>query len=484
MAAKHIVILSDDELFYQMVGDSLRQFEEPDYELIMAKSLGELPDHIDVVLIDDQIIDKDPTSHLASISYHVAPAPLIYISERLESQGAFTAVRSLASEYLFKNQLTPAGLHNSIKYAVQSTQLKLEIEKQQKRYQSLFYYGVDPAFFLNAQWEIENINDAFIASFGIKRSDIIGLHFKDLLRSGEDFAKLQSGTETGDKNFVDCELKFKRIDRKGVFLGHLKIIALKEYTLENNISHRETTGFHGTLSNISYRERYRKIKESSDRIGMTYRLARTMAHEIRNPLTNITLALNQLEDEMQGNDDAALYVGIIDRCAKRIDTLISQLLRSSELQNLSPTKCDLVDIINDAIDTCKDRAKLMGIEIKKDLELSEKLYNCDNEKLVIALSNLITNAIEAIEVENGMIIVGLYDEDDYSVIYVEDNGAGMDEKQRKSLFDPFYTSKPKGVGLGLTATQTIVSEHGGQIEVDTAINHGTTFTISLPPNEQ
>lgn len=438
----------------------------------------------DIALIDENIIDKNPAEILAKYSFELHPTSIIYLTEALDQPEEYTAVKSLAADYLYKSQLTASGLHNCMKYALESRSLKREIEKQQKRYESLFYNAIDAAFFLTADWKIENVNQAFLNLFGIKSNGVQKIDFESFINDKEDFAQLIADFSEDRTDNIDKEIKFNRKDRKGIFPGHLKISILKEAPIDNEDSQKVIVGYHGTINNISYKKRLRTIKESSDQIAMTYRLARTLAHEIRNPLTNITLSVNQLEDEIPKNEETELYLGIIERSSKRIDTLIGRLLKSSEQKTLKFSLSDIVDITKQAIERTKDRAKLLNVKLVSDFENDSIVYSCDSEKLQLAISNLITNALESFDKDPGQVIIGQYLEDDYICIYVEDTGCGMSESDKKTIFDPFFTRKKNGVGLGLTDTLAIISEHHGQIEVDSEPGLGTTFTILLPQKQK
>lgn len=475
-----VLILTSDSKFAAQIQDLLAAYSLVRYELILKSDMEDSLPASEIVLIDEGILGNKPTNFLAQYIFELAPAKVIYLAKDLSDPDEYSAVKGLTADYLYKDQLTSSGLHNCIKYVLEASRLRSEIERQQKRYESLFYNSVDPAFFLTPNWEIENVNQAFSDLFRIPLHKIQGMKFSNIFRLEEDFEKLKNGFDEAGKNVSDIEAIFQRFDKKGRFPGHLKLSSLREFTSDTEAGKKKIAGFHGTLSNVSDRKRLQKIRESSDQLAMTYRLARTLAHEIRNPLTNITLSLNQLEEEVTPTEDVTMYFEIIERCTKRIDKLIDQLLRSSQRQNLESSDCDLVGVVKDAIESAQDRAKLREISLITDFESDATPYFCDSEKIKLAVSNLITNAIESIESTSGQVIVGTYHEGNYFHIYVEDNGVGMTEEQKESLFDPFFTSKKNGLGLGLTSTQGIILEHKGQIEVESEIGVGSTFTILLP----
>jgi len=478
MKRTKVLILTADFELEGVIHNLLLKYPDK-YTIFHQTEMGGNVDLFDVTLLDENLLDKSPIDYLAEYTDHVFPSTIIYLTDSIEDKEEFSEVRRLVSDYLYKKQLTAAGLHNCIKYALDSRNLKREIDRQQKRYESLFFHSIDAAFFLTEDLKIENINEVFSGLFGVKPDQIAGEPFSSIFNDPIEYEKFLNEFIHTNRDSYECEIKFSRLDHRGIFPGQLKITVLREFiNKEDRV--KEITGYHGSLINISYKKRMRNINESSSRIAMTYRLARTLAHEIRNPLTNITLAVNQLEEEIPKNDETALYIGIIERCTRRIDKLIDQLLKSSAHERLLPSQCDIVEIARKAVDEAKDRAQLLDVSLITDFETEQCPYYCDADKMHIAITNIITNAIESIEKESGQVIVGTYEEDRYLCIYIEDNGSGITPEQQKTLFDPFYTNKKKGVGLGLTNTLSIISDHRGQIEVDSEKDIGSTFTILLP----
>jgi signal transduction histidine kinase len=433
-----------------------------------------------IAILDSDAIESKPVLELGKFIRKLRNAPVIYVTDPLNSAEEIDAVKSIAAEYITKSSLTGQSLRNCIRWVLQYSHLELALEQQNHRYESLFYNAVDPSFFLSPDWTINQVNDAFVSTFGRPRETLQGMAFSNLLNESRDFDEIkQKFTEEG-QDHVNCEVKFSRLDQNSRFLGHLKLTSSSQYAVPGNKGTKSITGYQGSLTNIGYRERLRKIKDRADRVDMTYRLARTLAHEIRNPLTNINLALETIKDTTKVDTEAADLLDLVKRSSHRINSLIDQLLTSSERSKLTINDCDLVSLLKDVIEEAKDRATLVQAELKTDFDATDFNYPCDSQKIKLAISNLVCNAIESIQGDGGIITLGTYKDDEYLVIYVEDNGSGMSEDVKKSLFDPFFTNKENGIGLGLTSAQTIIAEHEGEIEVETAEGHGSTFSISLP----
>ena len=218
---------------------------------------------------------------------------------------------------------------------------------------------------------------------------------------------------------------------------------------------------------------------SLEKFTSTGRIARTLAHEVRNPLTNIRLASEQLDMLAKDVEDSPLYLEIIKRNTTRINDLISQLLSSTKFSELKNSKESVNALLDEALALAEDRLELRHISVKKNYAANICSVLVDKEKIVIAFLNIIVNAIEAMRNNTGILSLTTGVENDKCVVKIADNGAGMDEETLSKLFEPYFTSKEKGTGLGLTNTQNIILSHKGNIEVESTVGKGTTFIITL-----
>ena len=218
---------------------------------------------------------------------------------------------------------------------------------------------------------------------------------------------------------------------------------------------------------------------SIEKFASTGRIARTIAHEIRNPLTNINLAMEQLKSEMAGGADNAILFEMVDRNSSRINQLITDLLNSTKFAELSYSKISINILIDEALELAKDRIVLYNIAVIKQYNTDMCDVAVDKEKLKIAFLNIFVNAIEAMEPGKGILTISTKGENNKCVVEIADNGSGMDKESLSRLFEPYFTSKPKGNGLGLTNTQNIILNHKGTIHAESEKGKGTTFIITL-----
>jgi|SRR5690348_4194472 len=213
---------------------------------------------------------------------------------------------------------------------------------------------------------------------------------------------------------------------------------------------------------------------------VTGRIARVMAHEVRNPLTNINLACEQLRTETE-TKDSEIFFTMIKRNSERINQLVSDLLATTRAElSFSPTSVN--KIINDSLDLALDRIQLNQIHVEKKFDNSICTIPADAEKLKIAFLNLIVNAIEAMD-KNGKLEIVTQGLPGKCLVKISDNGKGMQKSQIDRLFEPYFTTKEKGNGLGLANSHNIIIGHKGSITAESELGVGTSFTITFPVGE-
>ena len=215
-----------------------------------------------------------------------------------------------------------------------------------------------------------------------------------------------------------------------------------------------------------------------EKFAATGRIARTIAHEVRNPLTNITLASEQL---MEGpvHKNESLLLEMINRNASRINQLVLDLLESTRFANLDYRRMHLNELLDQTMEMAKDRIDLKNIRVEKEYCTDNCEVDIDLGKMKLALLNIIVNAIESMENDKGVLRLKTDMKGDKCEITITDNGRGMDAETQAKIFEPYFTGKSNGTGLGLTNSQNIIFYHRGHIYVRSKPGKGTSFIVSL-----
>ena len=219
------------------------------------------------------------------------------------------------------------------------------------------------------------------------------------------------------------------------------------------------------------------------------RLAAAIAHEIRNPLNYINLTLDHLRSSFAPPDPEkrVTFVQLTDQLkteVARINRHITDFLKYSRPSKLELQNVDLRAEAEDALRLVEGRAEECGIKtnIVQDGELPTVL--ADRESLRSVFTNLVINAVEAIDGEGGSVSIKLSNAEPNSVkVEVIDSGCGIDAGDISKVFEPYFSTKDTGTGLGLAIVKKAVDDHGGTISVASRKGSGTTFTIILPAKE-
>lgn len=233
-----------------------------------------------------------------------------------------------------------------------------------------------------------------------------------------------------------------------------------------------------TMRDETEREKLRDEMMRLDRLASLGKLSAGIAHEVRNPLTGITLLLDDLHDRP---DSAPEDRNLIKKAVEEIDRverLINALLNYSSPVRAEFRQCDLSQVISDTALLMRRPAEKSGIRIETACA-DGLVFTFDPEKIKQALLNIVRNALEAMP-SGGLIRIKTYRAANDAVIVIADTGPGISEDDLPLIFEPFFTRKGAGTGLGLSITQRIIDEHHGRIHVESSLDTGTSFTIVLP----
>ncbi len=218
---------------------------------------------------------------------------------------------------------------------------------------------------------------------------------------------------------------------------------------------------------------------SIEKFAATGRISRTIAHEVRNPLTNINLAAEHLKSEMPPSEETGMLFEMITRNSNRINDLISDLLNSTKATPLDFIKVNINDLVDSSLSFAQDRISLKEIKVIKNYTNNPCQVMVDFEKINIAFLNIIVNAVEAMEEKTGVLTLKTDVKKNKCIVSVSDNGKGISTESLSKLFEPFFTTKEKGNGLGLTNTQNIILSHNASVQAESVVGEGTSFIVSF-----
>jgi len=217
----------------------------------------------------------------------------------------------------------------------------------------------------------------------------------------------------------------------------------------------------------------------AERLATVGQLAAGVAHEIRNPLASISGSIELLRQAPQASDDDRALMTIVHREIQRLNVLIGDLLDYANPRPSQLVDFDLAVLIDETLQVARGDAAFAAIELAADV-VGPIPIKADAAKLRQVVWNLVRNAADAAATGGKHVTVMARATDAHVTLSVADDGPGIEPANVARIFDPFFTTKRKGTGLGLATCHAIVAEHGGRIDVDTALGKGTTMVVTLP----
>jgi two-component system nitrogen regulation sensor histidine kinase NtrY len=347
-------------------------------------------------------------------------------------------------------------------------QQNIEIEKR-RQYMEIVLKNVSAGVItLDAKGYIATINKSAEKMLNLKSDEILNKSYKHLLNgkylhlAGEIMETLSSSKDDA----VELPLKLTIVGRPRSFMVHIN--ALKD----DKSRHMGMVMVFDDLTEL----------EKAQRMIAWREVARRIAHEVKNPLTPITLSAQRLKRKYSDQHNDPVFEEctrmIIDH-VELIRNLVNEFSAFAKFPTANPKPCKLPAIIEETTALYKEGHPNIQFEI--DIAEDFPVLNLDRQQIKQALINIIDNAVAAIKTKGAIFLTLTYDSIlKMARIEIADNGAGISDEDKTRLFEPNFSTKKAGMGLGLTIVNTIIEDHNGMIRVQDNQPHGAKFVIELP----
>ncbi len=467
-----ILLVDDDADDFFLTSSYLKELSNLQFEINWCPTFNDALKEIgknkyDLYLFDYLLGENNGIDLIKKAGSFGCDGPIILLTGRGDSKIADEALRLGAADFLVKSELNAEKLERSIRYALERAQVLKALRLSERRYRRVFEESNDFLFIADMQGNILDCNSSASAITGYSIEELKSKNIHQLV-SDEFFYTLWLDLASNSIRDEEVTLNGVTKDKKKYCL----LSASKEKSEEQEY-------IQGRMHDMTSRKQMEREKLYVEKMAVTGRLVRMLAHEVRNPLTNVNLAAEQLEMELE-DDDQKFYTQIIKRNCKRINDLITMLLQPSITIDINLKPGSVHAVLNDSIASAYDRVVLKRIKIETDFEIKENdILPIDTVSLQMAFSNLITNAIEAMHEDVGVLkIQTKYQKGIYQIIF-SDNGSGISKENIEKVFEPYFTCKNNGMGIGLATTLNIIHAHHGKIDLHSELGVGTTFIISF-----
>ena len=470
---KLLLVDDDDDDFY-FTTEYLRAIPNKTFEIVWAKSFDEGLEKLndcgyDVCFFDFLLGAKTGLDLLQIALKRNVDCPIVLFTGKGDERIDREAMRLGAMDYLVKSEINAEKLDRCIRYALERAETTRRLRESETRLRGIFGQLKDAILLKRPDTgQIFYCNQAALDLLKHDEQELTQRVIQDLLAK---------------PNALDVHLKNLK---KSGYVENIEMWFLRKngerVLCSLHATHNEDSSglpyYLLVIQDITQRKKAEREKMRAEKAASTARLVRTLAHEVRNPLTNIHLALDQLEPELI-DEDHRLFTDIIRRNGHRINGLISDLLNSFRPQETQLQRTSVHELLETVLADATDRINLKKVTLQKNFG-EDCWLALDAPKIKIALLNLVNNALEAVAENTGVLTVETHVAAQTFYIEIADNGVGIDSENLNRLFEPYFTLKTSGLGLGLTATLNILQSHRATIEVESEEGVGTIFTVAFP----
>jgi polar amino acid transport system substrate-binding protein len=270
-------------------------------------------------------------------------------------------------------------------------------------------------------------------------------------------------------SFRNRELEIQVQDRRITFLYHIYPLVESKGDIKGSII---------SIRDISADKKLAEEMKRQDRLNSFGLMAAGFAHEIRNPLATIKTFTDIMPRRIDEDRFREKFIDIVPKEINRLNNMIHEILEFSKIKVPSRKSVEIKSIADESLGLLEDAVRVKGIEALNEVPEGLRAYG-NEERIKQVFINLIHNSIDAVG-EKGKIRIKGNTEDNMTVVRIFDDGRGMSEEAKEHIFDPFYSTKAKGTGLGLFVSYQIVKESNGEIHFESEYGKGTVAVLSLP----
>ncbi len=429
----------------------------------------------DLTLLDYRMPEMDGIDVLREIKRMDANAPVIFITGEGSEDVAVQAMKAGADDYISKPISFPDMLQ-TVNKMLRDHDIKLENLRLKERGDAYKDYLLtlsetmgDALLTTDSSGRIQFMNPVARALWGDDESQerLIDIIFNG--QASQVFDKIKC--DLGEVECFEDERYFTKLDGTR-FFGRLSASPLKSETYAGSIVF--------VVRDLSDLEEMRRRMINAEKLASLGKVVEGVAHEVRNSLTSLGGFARRLENAVD-TAQRSTYVGYILEDVKRLEATVTEIedyVNYTKIHRPKFAPTDLRSVIDEALSHRLGPDGCAGIKVAIKIKTSETEIFADHNYLVEALEHLLQNACEAMSA-GGLLTIEVSSNSRYMIVDVSDTGRGIPTDDVNEIFNPFYTTKVRGAGVGLSKVYLIVEEHGGYINVNSEPGQGTRIRLYL-----
>lgn len=357
------------------------------------------------------------------------------------------------------------------------------------QWRTLLEGSADAILFLDHAGTIRSWNQGAVDLLGYRQEEIVGKPFTvllpDELRETGELERLERATAAGAIRGYETG----RVDRHGARIP----VELSRHVVFDRRGRR--IGVTEIMRDLRERQEREASRLQAERLAVIGAMSARLAHEIRNPLSAAVLNLEMLREEVDEgrSQNSSELLEALEREVRRVERVLDDYLRFARMPAPRKSRVELRSLVEDLVLFLGADANVRQVALVEERGSRAAEVEGDPEQLRQMLLNLVRNAVEAVPPGGRVglrVLEGGRKQADpadplapdlaVAIVEIEDNGPGIPTDVRERMFQPFYSTKPLGTGLGLPLAQQVAAEHGGTITCESRVGEGTRFRVTLP----
>ncbi len=354
---------------------------------------------------------------------------------------------------------------------LESNLVELQMSKKGAAVRSTLYRAYDGKLYKSAFAPVKNKKGKVVALACVDASPA----YLNVINKIEDFVLLLNLISLITAILISLLLARTIVNPIKALAAAAQRVSKGNYEIPVQIKSKDELGFLGNIFNLmqeNIRGNEQKVKE----------LSAAVAHEIRNPLNSISLYLGLLKRTLKRENQSVESVEKIQKEIETLNNIVADFLYFSRRPELKKTKFKVSELFEESLFLANDKIIRKKIEVKTVIIPQNLMVNGDKTQLKQAVLNLIINGVQAMDC-CGKLELSAFDKEGKINIQIIDNGSGIEGKNIKKIFEPFFSKRSNGTGLGLAIVSNIIAQHNGTIIVESKVGHGAKFLIRLPYEE-
>lgn len=323
----------------------------------------------------------------------------------------------------------------------------------------------------NLKGQIQYFNQTACEQTGLGWSALYG---RSLIEVFPGLSSFMARIQAGEHKYWRIEIPYLRTD------GQLRVFGVSLAPLHNR--HKRQNGILLLFQDLTPLKEMEERVRRREKMAAVGEMAAGLAHEIRNPLSSLSGSIQLLRSELALEGEHAILMDIVVRETERLNHLLNDFLLFARPKQMHKEIFPLQACLEETLSLFALDQRYRQIQVQCDVPPAIKV-NADPQLLHQILWNLLLNAAQSMEKSGGSIEIKAEETEIGTVISIQDTGEGIPAPIKEKIFEPFFSTRSRGSGLGLSVVQRIVADHGGQIEIEDVDPHGSCFRIFLPAHD-